>query len=395
MHSDNILLFTLRTILIGLAVCLGTGCDKKQPPPPPPVQHVDVQEVFAHNIEYVFDYPGVVQGVVDYPVIPRISGAIFRQLYKEGTAVRKGQPLYEIDRRPYEFALKNAEGQYQKDKAAADNYKIIYDRYTSLKQKDVVSEQDINTALINYQSAAGNLVTDIANIDNAKLNLEYCTVRAPASGVISERMISEGMMVTAFQSQLNVINSTDAMYVAFSMPELDRLSIENGRLDNLYSVPKNYRFRVDLELADGTRVPRAGTVEFRDVRVSFADGVWQLRASIDNNKLPRNKLLAGQFVHVYLRDLIVKNAFALPQEAIFRDSESSYIFINQNNKTKKWRVKAGKYLLDGTQLVDSGLRNGMSVITNGGVRIADGDPVIVDRTSRETLKHSSTPSMRD
>jgi len=321
----------------------------------------------------------VVQGVIDYPVIPRISGAIFKQLYKEGTYVEKDQPLYEIDKRPYQFALQTYEGQYQKDKAAMDNYKIIYDRYASLTRKDVTSVQEVNTALINYQAAAGDVKTDLANINNAKLNLEYCTVRAPASGYISERMISVGMMVTAFQTQLNVINSRQAMYVAFSMPELDRLSIENGALEGIYRVPTDYRFSVDLELADGTPVTNAGRVEFKDIRVSFSDGVWQLRASIDNDRLPRNKLLAGQFVHVFLRDLTVMNAYAIPQEAIFRDYESSYVFILDGDKVRKHRIKAGKWRLDGTQLVDSGLSDGMRVITNGGVRITDGDTVKVDQ----------------
>lgn len=267
-----------------------------------------------------------------------------------------------------------------------DNYKVIYDRYASLSNKDVASVQDMNTALINYQAAAGNVQTDLANIGNAKLNLEYCTVRAPASGYISERMVSEGMMVTAFQTQLTVINSQDAMYVAFAMPELDRLAIENGKLDGLYRVPDEYRFAVDLELADGTMIADAGTVQFKDIRVSFSDGVWQLRAAIDNTRLPRNKLLAGQFVHVFLRNLYVRNTYAIPQEAIFRDRESSYVFIKQGDRARKHRIKAGKYLVDGTQLVDSGLSDGMVVITNGGVRIADGDPIAVDelRNDRET-----------
>jgi|APCry1669189369_1035219.scaffolds.fasta_scaffold15697_2 membrane fusion protein (multidrug efflux system) len=367
-------------LALGASLLLG-GCHKDAPPPPP-LQHVNALEVQPHNVEYVFSYPGVVQGVIDYPVIPRVSGAIFKQLYKEGSLVKKDQPLYEIDRRPYLFALQNAEGQLQKDQAANDNYRIIYERYQSLTNKDVTSVQDVNTALINYQAAAGNLKTSIANVDNAKLNLEYCTVRAPASGYISERMISEGMMVTAFQTQLNVINSRDSMYVAFSMPELDRLTIENGGLDGRYQIPDEYRFTVDLTLADGSKIPTAGKVEFRDIRVSFSDGVWQLRASIDNKALPRNKLLPGQFVHVFLRDLVVLNTFVVPQEAIFRDRDSSFVFILEGDKVKKQRVNPGKYLLDGTQLVDEGLSPGMKVVTNGGVRIEEGQQVITDE-----LKH--------
>lgn len=368
-------------LALGAALVLG-GCHKEAPPPPP-LQHINALEVQPHNVEYVFSYPGVVQGVIDYPVIPRVSGAIFKQLYKEGSLVKKDQPLYEIDRRPYLFALQNAEGQLQKDQAANDNYRIIYERYQSLTNKDVTSVQDVNTALINYQAAAGNLKTSVANVNNAKLNLEYCTVRAPASGYISERMISEGMMVTAFQTQLNVINSRDSMYVAFSMPELDRLDIENGGLDGHFQVPNEYRFSVDLTLADGTKIPSAGRVEFRDIRVSFSDGVWQLRASIDNNSLPKNKLLPGQFVHVFLRDLVVLNAFVVPQEAIFRDRDSSFVFVLDGDKVKKQRITPGKYLLDGTQLVDEGLSPGMKVVVNGGVRIQEGDQIVVDALTKD------------
>lgn len=364
-------------ILSLLFLALLTACGKDAPIEAP-LPHVNVLELQPKDIEYAFDYPGVVQGVVDYPVIPRVSGAIFKQLYREGSAVKKDQPLYEIDRRPYLFALQNAEGQVQKSRAAMENYRIIYERYASLTRKDVTSVQDVNEALINYQAAAGNLKTDIANVNNAKLNLEYCTVRAPASGFISERMVSEGMMVTAFQTQLNVINSRDTMYVAFSVPELDRLAIENGQLDGMYQVPEDYRFTVDLELADGSQLPGAGKVEFSDVRVTFSDGVWQLRASIDNQRLPRNKLIAGQFVHVILRDLIVKSAYAVPQESVFRDPEGSYVFLLADGKVRKHRVKAGKWLMDGTQLIDQGLRPGDQLITNGGVRIDDGQAVIVD-----------------
>lgn len=363
-----------------LLLCLLSACSDEKPAPEP-LQHVNVLITHARDIEYVFEYPGVVQGVVDYPVIPRISGAIFRQLYREGSMILKDQPLYEIDRRPYEFALIDAEGQLEKQKAAAENYRIIYERYQRLKKDDVVSEQDINTALINYRAATGDLMTAEATVRNARLNLEYCTVRAPASGMISERMISEGMMVTAFQTRLNVINSQDSMYVALAMPELDRLTIENGALDQIYRVPDDYRFRVDLTLADGTQLEDVGHIEFKDIRVSFSDGVWQLRASVDNRKLLRNKLLPGQFVHVYLRDLWVNKTYALPQEAIFRDQESSFIYTLEGDIVKKRRIKAGKYLMDGTQLVDAGLTDDIRVITNGGVRIAEGQQVLVDETT--------------
>lgn len=143
----------LKTQLKTIALCLAgfllllTGCsDPKKTDNP--YSHVDVEKVYSTTIPYELNYPAMVQGRVDYPVVPRVSGVLYKQLYVEGTFVKKGQPLYQIDPRPFEWDLKSYQGQLIKDKAAEENYRRIYERYQDLYQYKAVSKQDVENARI-------------------------------------------------------------------------------------------------------------------------------------------------------------------------------------------------------------------------------------------------------
>lgn len=352
------------------------SCGKK-PVTADEAKHVDVQEVYAYDIPYIINYPAMVQGVIDYEVIPRISGAIYKKFYKEGSYVKKDQPLYEIDPRPYELQLKNFQGQLTKDKAAQDNLKIIYERYVDLYKYNAVAKQDVESARINYQAAVGNVETDIANINQAKLNLLYCLVRSPADGYIAQRIVTEGTMVTAFQTVLNRINSVNDMYLLFSMPENQRVEIEDGILNKTISVPKGYTFRIDIQLANGKIIKDSGYVEFTDTRISLANGVWNMRGYVDN-KFIKNKLLAGQYVTVYIHGIRFLNTYSLPQQSVLHDDDGPFVYVVKDNHAIKRHVQTGK--LYGTLwMITSGLENGDIVITNGNIRIHENSPIIIDK----------------
>lgn len=362
---------------------LAASCSKK-PVVIDEAKHVDVQEVYAYDVPYIINYPAMVQGVVDYQVIPRISGAIYKKFYKEGAFVKKEQPLYEIDPRPYELQLRNFQGQLVKDKAAQDNLKIIYDRYVDLYTYNAVAKQDVENARINYKAAVGNVQTDIANIDQAKLNLLYCLVRSPADGYIAQRMVTEGTMVTAFQTVLNNINSVNDMYLLFSMPENQRVDIEDGVLDKTISVPKNYTFRIDLQLANGKMIKDSGYVEFTDTRISLTNGVWNMRAYVDN-KYIKNKLLSGQYVTVYIHGIKYLKTYSVPQQTVLHDDVGALVYVVQNNHAIKRHVQTGK-MYGALWMITSGLKDGDIVITNGNIRIHEKSLIAIDnKTNSKTV----------
>lgn len=375
--------------IISLGAML-SSCGKDKPPVMP-TKHVDVEIVHAYNVPYVFDYPAVVQGIVDYQVVPRVGGSLYKQYYTEGTYVKKDQPLYQIDPRPFELDLQNAQGNLVRDTAAMDNYKLIYDRYVKLYKTFAVSKQDTETALISYQGAAGNVKTDQANINQSKLNLEYSVVRAPASGFISERQVTVGQMVTAYQTVMNVINSADNMYINFSLPENDRLVIQSGLTAGTMKVPPNYKFRTDLELADNSMMKDCGYVQFTDTRIGLQNGVWNMRAYVDNKNL-RSQLLAGQFVHIYLHGAQFEHTYAVPQVAVFRDDQGAFVYLANNGKIVKRPVQTGRMVGD-LWVVNSGLKDGDRVVVNGGVKVSPDDQIIVDSEKNQDLSSTNPASL--
>ncbi len=366
--------------VLTVAVIL-VGCAAKTKPALP-THHVDVLVLKGTDVPYEFDYPASISGVADFQVVPRINGVLFKQLYKEGAFVKKDNPLYEIDPRPFQNQLLADKGQLLRDQTASIEYKAILDRYEKLYKIGGVSKQDVQTATINYKQALGNTQVDLANIKNDNLNLEYCTVRSPIDGLISERLVTIGTMVTAYQTVLNNINSQSNMYVNFSIPENDRLEIQTGITSGKVYVPQNYMFNVNLELADGSMIKKAGTVNFFDTRISLQNGTWNMRADV-NNAAINNKLLSGQYVHVYLTGAVFKNAIAIPQSAVFRDDKNPFVYlVDKDGKVEKIVVITG--VMNGSNwVIDSGLKDEDRLIVNGGMKVAALDKVIIDSTKTQ------------
>jgi RND family efflux transporter MFP subunit len=282
-----------------------------------------------------------------------------------------------VDPRPFEWELKGYEGKLVKDKAARDNYKIIYDRYQSLYKSRAVSKQEVEIQRIKYMAAVGDVETDEADIGRTKLSLRYCLVRSPADGYIAERIVTVGTMVTAFKTVLNKLNSVNQMYLLFSMPENQRLEIEDGMLNKTIEIPHDAKFPIDMELANGKIIKDAGYVEFIDTRIALTNGSWNMRAYVDNNFI-ENKLLAGQYVTVFIKNITYLKTFSLPQAAIMLDDTGQYIYLVEKNKAVKRYITTGKMYGRGLWMIKDGLEEGDVVVTRGNIRINAGQTVTVD-----------------
>jgi membrane fusion protein (multidrug efflux system) len=381
----------MKKLVVALLSCsvVIAGCSSSQKKMQLPPHHVDVLQVQSYNVPYELDYPATVSGVADFPVVARVSGVLMKQLYTEGTYVKKGQPLYQIDPRPFQAQLEADQGQLIKDSTQVQEYKSILDRYTRLYKVGGVAKQDVETATINYKNAVGQVQTDQGNIANDKLNLQYCLVTAPVDGLIAERVVTVGQMISAYQTTLNYINSATALYVNFSVPEDDRLTLQEGVTSGKIVTPKSYKFDINVQLADGSMINNVGKVNFFDTRISLQNGTWNMRADVDNKKI-NDRLLSGQFVHVYLIGAMFKNAVAIPQAAVFRDDTSAFVYLlGPDNKIVKRNIVTG-VMTGSLWVIDSGLNNGDKVIVNGGMKVMPGDKVVVDSLTDQS--HTSNAS---
>ena len=188
--------------------------------------------------------------------------------------------------------------------------------------------------------------------------------------------------MTAQQTVLNYINSSSNLYASFSVPENDRLALQDGIAKKEISVPKNFEFSVNLQLADDQILESAGKVRFFDTRISQENGSWNMRADIDN-KLLSSKLLNGQFVHVFLTGAFFESAMAVPQDAVFRDNKGSFVYaLGDDNKVVKKPVVPGR-MINTLWVISSGLQSGDKIVINGGVKLHGGETVIVDSTASQ------------
>lgn len=351
------------------------------------IHHVDVLKTQLGPVPYQLDYPGVISGQVDFPVVARVNGTIYKKLYKDGTMVKKGQELYQIDPRPFQNELSLAKAELSRDQATLSQNKVIMDRYNKLYPIGAVSKQDLENSITNYNSSKALVAVDLANVNAAKLNLTYSKVVAPVDGLISKEEVTVGTMVSAYQTVLNHINSGTKLYVDFAIPENDRLSLQSDVLSGKVTVPQDYKFSVDLELSNGQKLVDVGMVSFLDTRISRDNGSLNMRATINNTQnnnkqsLPLN-LLSGQFVHVYLKGAMFKNTIVIPQLAVLRDNVGAFVYV-LNPKTSvvaKRPVTTGR-MLGANWIIESGLAADDMVVINGGIKISPNEKVLVDSVS--------------
>ncbi|MFN7095683.1 MAG: efflux RND transporter periplasmic adaptor subunit, partial [Burkholderiales bacterium] len=152
--------------------------------------------------------------------------------------------------------------------------------------------------------------------------------------------------------------------------------------------PNNYKFEVDLELADGSMLEKAGWVNFFDTRISLQNGTWNMRADVDNAKL-KDKLLSGQFVHVYLIGASFNNSVAIPQAAVFRDNKGAFVYVvNHEHKIEKREIDPGM-MTGQLWIINSGLKDGDKVVIDGGMKVVVGEEVIVDSETNQSKVNAS------
>ncbi|QNE30784.1 efflux RND transporter periplasmic adaptor subunit [Sphingomonas sp. NBWT7] len=293
-------------------------------------------------------------------VRPQVTGVIQRRFFTEGTIVRQGQPLYQIDPSLYRAAANEASANVASARATAEAARIRADRFRPLAAIEAVSKQDYTDAVATQRQAEATIAQNRAQLETARINLRFTTVPAPISGRIGRSLFTVGALVTTSQADpLTTIQQLDPIYVdiqqsAASILQLRRALATGGVL------PANATVRLKLE--DGSDYGQTGTVEFAEVVVDQQTGTVTLRARFPN---PQGLLLPGMFVRAVFAQAITANAILVPQAAVSRDPQgNATVWIVNGNKAVQRTVKADR--AEGQNwVVTGGLRAGEKVITQG------------------------------
>jgi membrane fusion protein (multidrug efflux system) len=365
------------------AALLVAGCGRDQPAtaaagggagaggaaPPPPA--VGVVEVSLGSVPLATELPGRVEAARTAQVRARVTGIVQQQLFREGSDVKAGQPLFRIDPAPYQAVLASAQAALAKAQANQRQAAALVTRYRPLREANAISEQEFVNAQAGQAQAEADVAAARAAIQTAQLNLGYATVTAPIGGRVGRALVSVGALVSQTEAtQLALVQQTDPVFVnsTQSVAELRRLrqALASGRATAPASVP------VRIVLDDGTELPRPGRLLFSDVSVDATSGQVSLRAEVPN---PDLQLLPGQYVRVRLAQAQLQQAILLPQQAVTRSAQGDTVLVvGADNKPAPRPVRVGGSQ-QGQWVVLDGLQAGERVVVEGFQKLRPGQPV--------------------
>jgi membrane fusion protein (multidrug efflux system) len=363
---------TLSFVILSLSFSLFLSCEK--PKTVPQIPEVSVIVVAKEPTLLTTELPGRTTPYRVAEIRPQVSGIILKRHFIEGSNVKAGDLLYEIDPSPYREAYENVRAALQRAEAFLPSVKARYERYQELVKVNAVSKQEFDDIRAQYEQSLKEIEALKAQLRAQEINLGYTKIVAPISGRIGKSNFTEGALVSAYQrDELTRIQQLDPIYVDIpqSTKELRDLErrLEEGRIK--YAGKEQNKVKIILE--DGTVYPYEGTLQFKDVTVDPTTGSVVLRAIVPN---PRGILLPGMFVRAIIREGINREAILVPQQTVFRDTKGNpFVYVvDKENKVEIRPIEIDR-AIDDRWLVLRGLKEGEQVIIEGIQRIMPGIPV--------------------
>lgn len=354
-------------VLVAIVLITG-GCGNREgagPPPgraAPPPPPVGVITTTLQSVALQTELPGRVEARRVALVRARVNGVVQRRLFVEGSDVKAGQALFQIDPAPYQAALATAQAALAKAQANLAQASALAERYQPLAAAKAVAEQDYVNAVAARRQAEADVAAGEAAVQTARLNLGYAHVTAPIAGRIGRAAVTEGALVSAAEAtQLATIQQVDTVYVNFTQSSTELLELRKAfaanRLRKLDGAAA-----VQVVLDDGSELKQTGKLLFSDLSVDPTSGQVTLRAEVPN---PDNLLLPGQYVRVRLAQAELPAAIVVPQQAVTRSNQGdSVLVVGPDNKPTPRQVKVA--LGQGNRwVVLEGLEPGERVIVDG------------------------------
>src|SRR6266699_5119960 len=283
-----------------------SGCKSNAQPQPPPATEVSVIEVKPAPVTVYDEYVAQTQAPDTIEIRSQVTGLLERQAFADGSRVKKGDVLYVIDQRPFEAQLAQAKASVAQAEANLINTKQNLARNSRLIAQKAVSQQDYDTAVAQERSSAALVEAQKALLRNVELNLEFATLRAPRDGFMSSSQVKPGSLITAQQTLLNTLYSSDPMWVYLTISEERLLQLQKAVQRPDQKTPFHIR------LADGTDYAFTGRLSFVDAAVDQKSGTLQVRVSVPN---PDRLLLPGLVVRVSVAAFESPSAIRIPQQA--------------------------------------------------------------------------------
>ena len=374
----------LRAIVIVCSGLTASACGQSEPPAPPPLD-IPVIQVTAQTVPIYLDMVGQTRGSVDIPIRARVEGFLESIHFQQGANVPKNSLLYTIDPRPFQAKVVEAKGRLAEAETALAKSKADLDRIRPLAEIKAVSAQDLDSAVAQYEAAIGAVQAAKAQLEQAEIELSYCTIRSPINGLIGITQAEVGEFVGSPPNPvvLNYVSKIDPIRVRFSINEQQYLQFARlyggrGEIEQRDNKESDADKAIKLILADGVIHPYDGHITAFDAAVDPTTGTLTLEATFPN---PNRVVLAGQFARV--RGVVEKrdNAILVPQRAVNETQGNFQVFVVDAEGTVELRRITVGPNVDNQWLVESGLNSGETIAVEGLQRLHNGiqvKPKLVD-----------------
>lgn len=369
-----------RALVSILAAATLAACSHGAPPAPPPPA-VDVLTAHAQSIPLTRQFVGRLSPLYSANVTARVSGVLDKRVYAEGTAVREGQVLFEIDPSFYRTQLDSAVAQLAQDQATYVDDRVTAERNRALLPVGSVSQQTVDNSDAAERSAAARVQADRASVESARISLGYTRVTSPIAGIAGQQLVTAGAVVGNGTNDagtagtlLTTVQQIDSVYVNFTMSSADLTSLRQSADHGGVDLASQNATTVQVSLPNGVPYDHTGTLDFSDVAVNATTGAVNLRALVSN---PRHLLLPGMYVTLTADFGRRNGVFLVPQPALLRDTRGAYVLaVGADNNAVRKDVET-----DGSQgtdwIVTQGLAQGDRVIVTGLQAVREGGPVSV------------------
>ena len=368
-------------LVIGLIV--GATRPKQVSGAPGASADVEVVQVQQREIPIYGEWIGTLDGFTNADVRAQVAGYLLRQGYQEGAFVKKGQLLFEIDPRPFQAALDQAEGQLAQARAALANAQAVQgrteldvNRYTPLAKEQAASQQDVDNAVQNNMAAKATVATAVAQIksaeaavETAKINLDFTRLVAPIEGIAGQAQLQVGALVNPNSGPVTSVSTVDPIKVYFTVSETEYLDWNKRFPTETTRQAAGKSLRLELILADGSTYPRAGSFYFADRQVNQSTGAIRIAGLFPN---PGNILRPGGYGKVRTAVRVQEDALLVPQRAV-SELQGGYqvAVVDGENKVSIRPVKVGDRV--GTEwIVAEGLKQGERVVVEGVQKVRPG-----------------------
>jgi multidrug efflux system membrane fusion protein len=413
-HGGTLMKGRFHALFIGIFVLLhlavfSSGCsNEKQGKPVSAPIPVTVGTTTQKTVPVQLRAIGNVQAYSTVSVKSRIAGQLLRVYFKEGQDVKRGELLFLVDPRPFETTLKQAEANLerntaqvkqaeanlQRDMAQEKNAQVEADRFKMLFEKGVVARQQYDKFRTDWEALVATLqadraakanaeaavLADKAAVENAKLQLSYCSIHSPMDGRTGSLIVQEGNIIKENDANLVVINQITPIYVTFSVPEQN--------LGEIRKYLATGKVKVQVIIPNDEVFPEEGFVSFVDNTVDSTTGTIKLKGTFAN---PEKKLWPGQFVNVMLTLTTEPNAIVVPSRAIQTGQEGQYVFVVKQDLTVESRPVVAGRIVNTETVVQKGLNADEKVVTDGQLRLYPGAKVEIKTSDSATATKKKAP----